>query len=95
MTTVLQMKHAALESLTFGKVENETRPFRKELITATPQETPDGHGTIVGGTSEEGPPSIGCHKAIGRHRTVRNGGKAKQRERAIRAKWPFPIKRAV
>ncbi len=55
---MLQMKHAVSESLTFGKVGSETRPFGKELKAATPRETPDGHETIVGGTFEEGPPSI-------------------------------------
>ncbi len=73
----------------FGKAESETMPFGKELEVPTPRETPDDHGATAGGTSQEGPPMDGPHKAIRRQRTGKAGEKASCGKRAISEKQPI------
>ncbi len=52
--TLLQMDGTAFRRSDIWKIEMETLPFRKELEMAMLQETPDGHGATMEGTSEEG-----------------------------------------
>ncbi len=88
MATVLQVEHAIFRRSDIRKSKSETKPFGKELEMAMPQETPDGHGAFVGGTSEEGLPVNGLHKAVGRHKTSGASEKASCREWAILEKQP-------
>ncbi len=71
----------------FGKAENETMPFGKELEVATPQETPDGYGAAVGGTSEEGLPMDSPHRAVRRCKTSETGEKASCGKGTVSVKW--------
>ncbi len=84
----------------FGKPDvwesrNWNKAFRKRAEHSHASKTPDGHRTIVGGTSKEGLPSMGPIKLSGGTQPLRTVEGERLSEWAVQVEWSIPTEGPV